>query len=63
MATKNNLFKLSYKDGMRDGRKLASVQFIEMCNNRICFDHKANNRCDHAGCYQLVEMKNKLGDN
>jgi len=63
MATKNNLFKLSYTEGLQDGRKLQTNEFIELINNRICFDHKQKNTCDHQACWALVDLKKKVEKN
>lgn len=60
MPTKNNLFKLSYKEGLQDGRKLEANAIVELINRHICFDHIHTGTCDHQGCWALKEIQEKL---
>lgn len=36
---------------------------VEMLNNRICFDHRADGVCTHRECYGNLELIEKLQEN
>lgn len=47
-----NIGKDQYNKGFGD----ALITVIKLIDNRICFDYKADNTCEHAVCFQNDEL-------
>jgi hypothetical protein len=51
-----NLGKKEYVKGRND----ALTTVIKLLNDRICFDFKADNTCEHAVCFQNYDLAEGL---
>jgi len=52
--------KQFWTEGIKEGENREREWFLEVLKDRICFDHLANNVCDHRECYGNLELIEKI---
>jgi hypothetical protein len=43
-------------------RKSSQSEITDLIINKVCFDQKNGNGCEHPACYELIDLLNKIGE-